>query len=361
MGEWVARAAKSPPECIYLLLLCPYRNLLPPHGIRCQTNYWIPEGCPADKFNIWNSKALPNICIFSKKWRCLCRCKGIFPLICCILYIPKNERSCLRTSRNQKVKTLHKLWVSTWMVYFRYILSWVELLAQNRAGNATKSTAQPSSRSGSSLVQQTPPPAWVNSRPIEVKSLAAPQSCIDSHRFLSDWSTTKVLHLRAPSLPVSNQTGMQSLNCFSLISDIWLSAFICAYIFGGSISTTLLDVFIQTWSAKVAYFLCASPKSQRNGFWWNSLPNRGLWKIPEDLVCLDLCTSNLSGIPYAGLCLHRGCSSTSMSRLRFLSGSSSLFELQPQLSVCRWWSAQSVLHSPLEPQWCCCSWQWTSY
>lgn len=142
------------------------------------------------------------------------------------------------------------------------------------------------------------------------------------------------------------------------LTDAWRSAFTCLCIFGSFILGALLDLLNHTWWH---IFRCASTRSQRNEFWWNSLSYRGLWKVPEDLVCMDLCTSDLSGISHAGLRLHRGCPSTCVPLHLALSGCSGLFKRQPQSSVCSWFPAWAVLYSTLEPQQCCSSWRWTPY
>lgn len=69
----------------------------------------------------------------------------------------------------------------------------------------------------------------------------------------------------------------------------------------------LLDRLCQTKTVtkKGTFLKRASPSSHRNEFRWNSLSHWRLWEVPEDLVCVDLCASDLSGVPHAGLCVHR--------------------------------------------------------
>ena len=108
----------------------------------------------------------------------------------------------------------------------------------------------------------------------------------------------------------------------------------------------------------VAHFKWASFKRDQNEFWWNPRRYWRLWEIPEDVVCMDLSTSDLSCIPHADFCLHRGCSSSYMPPNLALNRYGSHFELQP--SDPTWWPVWVVMHCPLEPQRCCNSWWWAS-
>lgn len=160
------------------------------------------------------------------------------------------------------------------------------------------------------------------------------------------------------TLPVNHQPGT-GINSSLFFLDIWLKLCLLVHVFQLHFRSSFGLSELDPISYNKADFNCAFTNSQHNEFWWNPLCYRRLWEVPEDLICVDLSTSDLSGIPHAGFSLHRGSPSSFMPLSRALSGDSSLFKLQP--SNHPWWTTWPVLHRPFKPQQCWISWQWTSY